>query len=148
MSFAPGCWITVPRIRARWWFGQWYQWYWVSYFMHSNLTCITGYFEQTISRLILAVWVSNDKFSHGKNLLTAKTNMYTWLVKQRLTCCNQIWVYELTPINPLLTIHRLQWQAFSPMVNGQIDWSSPTKKSGPPQKVDCLFLTFMVGLNQ
>ena len=75
--------------------------------------------------------------------------MYTWLVKQRLTCCNQIWgIRANTDRVPLLTIHRLQWQAFSPMVNGQIDWSSPTKKSGPPQKVDCLFLTFMVGLNQ
>ena len=40
--------LTVARIKARWRFRRWYQWYCVCCFIHSNLTSITGYFEQTI----------------------------------------------------------------------------------------------------
>ena len=42
-------------IKARWrfpGFRRWYQWYCVSCFIHSNLTSITGYFEQTIPRYL------------------------------------------------------------------------------------------------
>ena len=41
---------SIPRIKARWRFRRRYQWYCVSCFIHSNLTCITGYFKQTVPR--------------------------------------------------------------------------------------------------
>ena len=38
MSFAPGCWITVARIRATWRLRRWHHWHCVNCFMRSNLT--------------------------------------------------------------------------------------------------------------
>ena len=76
-----GFWITVARIRARWrflGFRRWYQRYCVSCFIHSNLSSITGCFEQTVPGYLpynfkhhvrIEWWKEHFKFSREINRL-------------------------------------------------------------------------------
>ena len=141
----------------------------VSCFMRSNLTSVTGYFEQTVPiylpdefkhhfKMTKTTFKLTREINRLQELLTAKT--YACLGKQLQTCCNCTWMVQVTPIDRLLTIHKScndrcfppfwTWKILNSEVLGlrmgsnemvHFDQTGPTEKSarGPPEKVDRFF---------
>ena len=145
------------RIRARWWFRRWYQWCFVSCFMRSNLTNITGYLEQNVARYLPYEFKHNFRmtkrtfqiFSGNKSLLRAINSQSIHSVglwsshRPFVTAHGCKSNKDRSAVNnPMLYMGRgIETENGSKWSSGTVhfDRTVPTEKSGPPRKVDWFF---------